>query len=419
MNLQIFKRQSQTFKNLAFVLSGSFGAQIISFLFYPLLVRIFTPEDFGNFGTYSSLIVVSAIFASGQLHFAFIKTRDDFSELNWLFRRYALLGTFIISLIIAVSNFYFNFIPSYFLYFFPIGLLSYIYFESQKMYSVKIESFKVLSHAVNGNRLSSNILKVLFGKFFSHPLALIFSEIIGNFLSSIYFKKYISMPSSKPVKVRDIISRYRQFPLFTTFSTFFTLGLTELPVIVLATYYPKNEIGVYVLAVRLILQPLNIIGNSIGSVVSKRIINNHYGQTSSRRILTKIYGLYIAIGILSFATTYIVPKEWFLFLLGKNWENFKEVLLPITLLITAKMSSGLHIYFYVANEEMKIKSIFKGAQLAITFIIITTFSNLPLTELLWLMCSIEAALDLIFTIYTVFSSDKFSMTPKNSQVGKK
>lgn len=227
------------------------------------------------------------------------------------------------------------------------------------------------------------------------------------------------MPSSKPVKVRDIISRYRQFPLFTTFSTFFTLGLTELPVIVLATYYPKNEIGVYVLAVRLILQPLNIIGNSIGSVVSKRIINNHYGQTSSRRILTKIYGLYIAIGILSFATTYIVPKEWFLFLLGKNWENFKEVLLPITLLITAKMSSGLHIYFYVANEEMKIKSIFKGAQLAITFIIITTFSNLPLTELLWLMCSIEAALDLIFTIYTVFSSDKFSMTPKNSQVGKK
>lgn len=392
-----------TWKNFGIMLSGNFGAQIISFLFYPILVRFFSPEDFGVFGTFSSFMVVAGIFASGQLHLAFIKCSDDkeIEELYYLFRLYTFFGTCIVTSLIFVINIKLKYFPnSYILLFFP-SILTYLGLEGQKMLAVRAEQFKAMSKTVSMNRFLSNFLKMILGKFQNTPVALIFSEIISNTLASISLKKRFPVEARKPKNTLLLLKKYKHFPLFGTFSNLFQLGLIEFPIIFLASFYSPIEIGKYALALRVLLQPLVVIGNSLGSVVSKRIVNSQLEKTSNRLLLAKIYGTYLGLGSLVFLTMLLIPANVFTLALGGKWVGIKDVILPLSLLSAAKLSSGLHIYFYVAIDGMKMKSIWKAFQLSTLITSIFIFSDLSFTNMLWIICAVEAIIDLIFIIYTI------------------
>jgi O-antigen/teichoic acid export membrane protein len=363
----------------------------------------FTPNDFGIFGTFSSILVIGSIFASGQLHLAFIKCHDDseIDELYWLFKFFMLFGTLIVSTIAFLINFRFQYFPNWYSSLLPFSIWAYLSFEGEKMLAVRAEKFGNMSRAVSMNRLLSNISKIGLGKFFATPIILIISEVLTNTLSYLSIKKKISINAKKPKSINILLKKYLDFPIFATLSSFFQLGLTEFPVLILALYYDQKEIGPYVLSLRLLLQPLTVIGNSLGSVVSKKIVTNHTNKISSRKMVTKIYSSYILIGFVFFFTIKMIPNQWFVYILGENWANFKEILLPMSLLCSAKLSSGLHIYYYVAINEVRVKSIWKALQLTSVIASIVLCSHLPLAHVLWIASSIEVIIDLAFITYTI------------------
>ena len=386
------------------MLMGNFGAQAISLLFYPVLVRIFDPQSFGIFGTFSSFMVITSIFVSGQLHMAFIKCHDpqEIKELLWVMRTYVLVGTVMATPIVLIINFKFHYFPFYVIALFPVALISYIASESSKMMGVRNESFKSLSTATSGNRLGSNFFKVIIGLIHASPLSLILSEISANGLSAWYLHKKNPMAFSRPRSAILLLKKFRQFPLYTTFSNFFQWGLIEFPVIILAVYYQKIEIGFYVLTLKILLQPLAIIGNSVGSITSKKLVLNHLNKDSNFKILSRIYGLYFLLGSSLFVLIYSIPDEWVTFVLGQKWAGINVVLAPLALLSVAKLSSGLHVYFYIAADVIKIKSIWKAIQLSSVTLLIYLNHHLPFADLLWLICLTDAGIDLLFTLYTVF-----------------
>jgi O-antigen/teichoic acid export membrane protein len=404
------EQRLKNFKNLTFMLVGNFGAQLVSLLFYPVLVRIYKPEDFGIFGTFSSFMVIAAIFASGQLQMAFIKCREkeELNNLLWVFRVYAIWGVIISSLIVFIVNIKFSYFSTSLLVLFPFSLVSYLSFESNKMLAISLENFKIFSGVNAINRVGSNIFKLLMGSLSATTNSLVFSELLTNLFSSLTLTKKLKTKAIKPTAPWELIKKYRHFPIFASLSNFFQLGLLEFPVLILAIYYSKYEIGLYVLSLRLILQPMAVIGNSIASIASKKMVNNHAEKNSNILILLKIYGFYLTIGVLVFLTTYSIPATWFHFVLGKNWNGIQEVLIPITILTTAKLSSGLHIYFYIAADAIKIKTVWKAIQLSTLVFLIIVNHHFSFNELLWLICIVEAVIDLMFTIYTVFIQTRVS-----------
>jgi O-antigen/teichoic acid export membrane protein len=385
------------------MLAGNFGAQLVSLLFYPLLVRLFTPYDFGTFGTFLSLMVISAIFASGQLHMGFIKTKDEeeLAELLWMFRRFSFFGIVFSSLVVFLINLKFNYFPLSLVVFFPLLLSCYILFEASKMLGIKLEKFKFVSVSTSANRFSSNLFKVLLGIISSSSVYLIISEILANFLASLFLFKKIKFKEKKPTEWKNFLKKFSHFPIYASLSNFFQFGLMEFPIIVLALFYNKQEIGYYVLSMRLVMQPFAIIGNSAGSIISKKLVSDFSKGITSRITIIKLYALYLFIGISIFLITAMTPEKWFLYLLGEKWMGLKSILLPLTILTTAKLSSGLHIYYYIATESVKIKSIWKSIQLSSVVLLIYFYHELPFTELLWLTSITEAGIDMLFTLYTI------------------
>lgn len=385
------------------LITGSFGAQVISLLFYPILVRYYSPAEFGIFGTVTSAIVICSIFTSGQFHLAFIKSKDqkEVANLLWLFWAYSLLGTLLATILVGLINFQKDFFPMVAVIGFPVFLLGYKAFEAHKFLAIQAQDFKTLSQSTGLNRFVSNLLKWIFGIFSPTYLSLLVSDLCANVLTFFQVRRKVRIRPLKPQNPRKFFLEFQHYPFFAALSNFFQLGLSEFPLIMLAMYHHESSIGLYALGMRLALQPVTIIGNSLGSIVSKKLVETHSNQGSSRKLILKFYSLYLVIGILAVIFAVLIPENWLNFVLGEKWAGFKEVLIPLTLLTTAKMSSSLHIFYYVATDGMKRKSIWKAIQLGTVLVLIIANQDKPFLDVLWMICIAEAGIDLVFTAYTI------------------
>lgn len=404
VNTKLLK--SKPFKDFLVLATGSFGAQAISLIFYPILVRYYSPSEFGVFGVATSIIVICSIFTSGQFHLAFIKSKSkkEVSNLLWLFWVYSLLGALLATVLVGFINFYKDFFPMITLIGFPIFLLGYKAFESHKFLAIQAQDFKTLSQATGINRFVSNLLKWIIGIFSPTFLSLLVSDLFANILSVFQVRKKVMVRPTKPEDAHKFFLQFLHYPFFAALSNFFQLGLSEFPLIVLAIYHNESFIGLYALGMRLALQPVTIFGNSLGSIISKKLVDNHSTQGSSRKLILKFYSLYLLFGIIAVIFAILIPETWLNFVLGERWTGFKEVLIPITLLTTAKMSSSLHIFYYIAIDGIKQKSIWKAFQLCTVLTLIILNQDKQFLDVLWIICIAEASIDLIFTLYTVIKN---------------
>ena len=58
--------KSEFFRNVCTLISGTTLAQIIPLAIYPALSRLYTPEDFGVFALYTSILTISNIMATAK-----------------------------------------------------------------------------------------------------------------------------------------------------------------------------------------------------------------------------------------------------------------------------------------------------------------------------------------------------------------
>ena len=110
-------------------------------------------------------------------------------------------------------------------------------------------------------------------------LSLFIAFISGIIVSSILFlrKSIIYVKSEIPSSIFDIAIKYKKFPLVNTFMVFSNTISNELPVFFIIKYHSSEILGFYMLANRLLVIPMNIIGTSIGKVYFQKaseVLNN-------------------------------------------------------------------------------------------------------------------------------------------------
>ena len=90
-------------RNIAIILRGSIVAQAIVFLILPVLTRQFTPEDFGNFQLFQSVLSILMVFAAMRYEIALLRAENDL-ELRatfWLCLAVTALTSILVSIVAA------------------------------------------------------------------------------------------------------------------------------------------------------------------------------------------------------------------------------------------------------------------------------------------------------------------------------
>ncbi|AHI57332.1 lipopolysaccharide biosynthesis protein [Listeria ivanovii] len=336
--------QSTFLKNLTKVFSGNVIAQLILVALSPVLTRIFTPADFGIFGTYTSLLGIFLVISA----FAYEKAipmernRDNVHQIVWLCMVISLawlLSGLTVYLITGWSIFQMlNVSVSYAVpILFGIGVFAasiqqiLSYWAIRNNYYGRISMAKITQSSVNG---AGQL--VFAGVLEKTGLGLITGDVVGRMAGSInLFIRFIRQEGVY-WQVRccfKLIKKYRQFPLLGMPSLVLNNLALQLPTLLFVVFFGVAASGQFSPTQRMIGIPIAMITTALSQVFyGKASELQRENPATLTRVYWKLTSRLFAVFLLPMCLFAFVSPILFVWLFGPNWQvagMFAQILTPM------------------------------------------------------------------------------------------
>lgn len=335
--------RSSFFKHTATLLTANSLSQAIALLAYPLLTRIYAPDDFGLFNLFLSIGGILAIIGTGNYHYAIVLPKVETKALA------CVKLSFILNLIVVgISSFFLLFSSQIgklfnseslgeYLYLLPIFVLLTATWNILNYWFTRHQCYKPIAFYQISNSLGSSILKYMLGimGFLRGGLLIgtILAQVIafaGGFL--VAWKKGLSRTLHiQRQEIVEMATTHKNFPFYSLpHSLINTLG-GSLPIIFLAPFFSLAEIGFFGMALTLAFRPINIISSSLHQVfypiTTQKVNDNDSIMPFFKRYFLRTFTLLIPLfGVLFFFLPMLT--EW---LLGNGWHQsgkYIQLMLP-------------------------------------------------------------------------------------------
>jgi len=328
-------RQKQFSKNVSILASGTIIVQIISFLLSPVLSRLYTPEDYGLFAVFTSIISILTVMCCLRYELAIVLPKSDSEALSLLRLCIYLISilSFLVLVIVlifkgyiaellgtaTIENWLFLIAPVLFLTG-SVQALTY-WFNRKKEYKI-ISGSRVSQSSVNST--SSLILGLL--KY--NSFGLIISSAISQLLPAVFLYKKSDVRifntnknESNIPKLRSISLKYKEFPLFNLPSAFFdTLSVNSL-IFILTYLFSESVTGSYSFALRILSIPGIVIGASIGQVFYQKISEAFYNKQKITELIFKSWKVLFLLSIIPVLILFFFGEDIFSFVFGTKWTE--------------------------------------------------------------------------------------------------
>ena len=306
--------------------------QCLSYLTMPIISRIFSPSMFGVFNLYTSIVDPLGSISTLGYHQAIILPKQE-KDADRLFFLSILLGLILCFLLIAVLfilKFFQIKIANFdsiqpFLWLIPISVflhtLSVILssWNQRHAHFIFIAISKILSTLVNKvSLLIFGFIGMASGEFLI--IGLLLGSITLVLIQGFNFlrKAYFSFTNIKVLYLKNLLSKYKNFPLYVMTSDLL-FRITNSLVIIFMVYFFSDEIaGLYGMALMIAGVPSILIGSAIGEVFYQRASIEKKNKDNNHAYL-KLFNVLTTISILSFSFLSIISEEVFEFLLGESW----------------------------------------------------------------------------------------------------
>jgi O-antigen/teichoic acid export membrane protein len=290
------------FQNIAVVASGNITAKLIGILAAPVITRLYTPEDYGVFSIFLSVIGIAGSLATLRYAVTIPIAKDERLADNIL--KLCFLITISLSLFWVVGialfgelitdNFSAEQLQPY-LWFLPIVFFTKGIYEALNNWAVRIKNFKLITRTKISQGISSAGVKIGLGALGITPLGLFIGQVaqeaagIGSLSLKLIKLKPTFLKELNWAELKYAANRYKKFPLVQSWSQLLLALGAQLPVLLIGAFYGVEVVGVFGLAQGMINMPMNLIGQSVAQVYYAEI--SKYGKDNPE----KIYKLSISI----------------------------------------------------------------------------------------------------------------------------
>ena len=334
-------------KNVALLMTGTAISQIISIILYPVITRFFTPEDFGLYVLFNSLLGILTVVGALRYEFSIPIAANKFKALNALFMSLVILLIFCLVLSICIYFFGDNLLLildaeklAPFKYFLILGVLFAGLYTVLNQWAFRIKAFKKLSITRVSRSLSLNISQIAFGILKFGGVGLIVGKIIGEFSGNLVLLRQV-FKSEKNVfsqfsfkEIKCLLIRYKKFPLFTAPSQLFNKAGVELPVFFITSIFGSSVVGLYGLAHLIVSLPMTLIGGAVGDVFYAEAATS--GRKNPEELLlrsTNLLKKLIYMGIIPLIVLVFFGPWLFGFVFGEEWTESGEYAQIIAFLV--------------------------------------------------------------------------------------
>ncbi|NMH68923.1 oligosaccharide flippase family protein [Bacillus sp. RO3] len=274
-----FMMKGNFFTNVSILVSGSALSLIVILLTTPLLTRLYTPEEFGGYSIYVSILYTASVMASLLYESAIPLPKEEDDALNlvslslvivlgmslltlagvWLFR-HSIAG------LVNISN-----LEDY-LWLLPLSLLGFGVFQVLNTWLIRKEAYPFMVKGKLFMNISQVFSQISLGLLHFGPLGLVAGEVTGRMVGSgtvfrLSWKSMKTMVGKISLdKMRSLAYRYKYFPLLSSWSSILSVASGHLPVFFIAASFGSKAAGLYMLGQRVLSIPDALIGFSFKQV---------------------------------------------------------------------------------------------------------------------------------------------------------
>lgn len=373
--------KSEFNKNFFKVLLGTGLAQIIGILFYPLLTRIYSPEDFSELGVYLSVVSILTVFATLKFEKAIILPRKDSDAISLM--TLAIFSSIILSLLFLILFLSFNewFIDTFnlklssYVYFIPLTILSRSIYEVFNVWFNRKRKYARLSKNRVSTSLLNNLTKIGFNKIFNiGALGLILSEVLTQISMTLVFGKSFFKSHGRIFKklskarLKKTLYKYSDFPKYSLPADLLNIISRESPVLLLSTIYGGTSVGFFVLTKRILDMPFTLISTSILEVFRQKANEDYFKTGSCREIYVKTFKKLLLLGFFPCLGIFLFAERIIPLIFGNEWQMAGLFAKILAVNYFFKFISSPLTYVFFISNKLKLNAILQLVYLALTIL---------------------------------------------------
>ena len=350
-------------RGVSLLVGGTAGAQVLTVLIAPLLTRLYSPEDFGQFAVYASLLALVSVVSSLRYELAIPLPEYDgeaanVAVLSLLMVAISTVLTSLLVLTLGTPTTELLGVPilAKYLWLLPIGVLLSGAYTVFNYWSIRSRRFS----AIAGTRLTQVMatLAIQLATFKFGGLGLILGQVAGQSAGTTSLARpALAMPAFKEVSwggLKKAAVRYKRFPIFSTWEGLSNTASAQLPPLMFAALFSPAVAGLYTLADRMLSLPISLFGGAIGQVFFANAAEaNRGGMLAAlfEQLHTKLAHIAFPPALLLM----LLGPDLFAVVFGENWRQAGEfVRWMAPWLYFAFISSPLSTIIAVTEETKKV-----------------------------------------------------------------
>jgi O-antigen/teichoic acid export membrane protein len=376
-------------RNLAFAFSGNATAQIIGFLFTPVITRIYTPAQYGLFALFISTASNLSSMSTLQLPTGYVTARSKSDLRNLVQLSFISLAIF--TLVVTLSVILFN---EQIFRWFDVGELGgAIYIIPAQVFFMGLDyillgwniSLKEFARGAWGK-----IVSVVSGKSATLAWGIWLGPssvglILGNLLISgvdsvVKFSHTIQQEIRSvftDINWRDLratLKSYSSYPLLVTPGVIIVALSQQLPIFFFSHYFNAESAGYFALASTVVVMPLQmVIAPTTTVFLQKAAEVSHEDRSKLEGLVHKLFTNLFLISLISLTIFVLISELLFSFVFGDKWTlaghyaGFIAIMMvlqvpqqPIAVLYRILNSEVYNFWLNVSGFALRLAALFLG-----------------------------------------------------------
>lgn len=317
------------------LVTGSVMAQAISFIFYPIITRLFTPDDFGTFSLFLAIAGFIAIVSTMGYHYSIIVPEDDdMATACFRLSLACVAATTLISAILiqfsdTVAALFDNADLAQLIWLIPPYVLACGCWMAMNYMLIRKKRFKQIGTYNVSLCITNSGAKCAFG---TGGIAggLAYGQVIGQAISTI--AEAIRMACSgirlnSYTSIRQAARQYLRFPKYSMTRDAVNYLCANMLILGLSPFASKWDIGIIGLAIAVSTRPINIVIQAMQQSLAQKLSTNIHSKNQISELMRKYLRIASPVVIIGFASLAIIIKPLCVLLFGSEWEMVGYVII--------------------------------------------------------------------------------------------
>lgn len=348
------------------IMSGSTLAQLIPLASELVLVRLFTPTEFGILALFMGVAMLFSSVATARYEMAIVLPKEDKKAINIL--ALSLLITLLMTFLSALIIWFFgeniaqiakspDLHP--FLKWVPLFVLVSGIFQSFNLWATRKKYYKNIAYSKVSQSSTNASVSIGTGYLGINTIGLIWGQISGWFIGGLpliykFWKKDKGL--LKSVNRAEIVVQAKEhsdFPKINSVHVLSDSGQQTMVNFIIARFFSDAILGFYSKTIRIVKVPAGFIGSAMGQVFYQKASEQWQKNKNIRGIFINQIKMMVLIGLPIFTILTFLGPQIFGFVLGEDWViagHYAQILSP-WLFLNFIISPFTHIPLITQNQK--------------------------------------------------------------------